>query len=99
MQELEEVAHGYLFLITNDKHQEPYGLLEDLFVSPTQRLKGYARELINKIITRAKEEKCYKLIATSRHSKPEVHEVYKKLGFNDHGLEFRMDLMKTESKY
>lgn len=34
---------------------------------------------------------CYKLIATSRTSRPKVHELYHRLGFTQHGVEFRID--------
>jgi len=34
---------------------------------------------------------CYKLIATSRTSRPKVHELYQRLGFENHGVEFRMN--------
>jgi len=31
------------------------------------------------------------LIATSRHARQRVHALYARLGFTDHGKEFRMD--------
>ena len=39
----------------------------------------------------AREAGCYKLIATSRTSRPKVHELYQRLGFESHGVEFRMN--------
>jgi hypothetical protein len=41
---------------------------------------------------------CYMLIATSRHSRPKVHDLYRRLGFEDHGIEFRMDLATFRRK-
>ena len=50
-------------------------------------------KLITAAIAEAKKQNCYKLICTSRYGKPEVHALYGKFGFKDHGKEFRLDLM------
>ena len=44
------------------------------------------------LISAAQDAGCYKLIATSRTSRPNVHELYERLGFEKHGVEFRMNL-------
>lgn len=75
----------------NDLHQEPFGLMEDVYVDESQRGEGLGTQLVNEIVAAAKEEGCYKLIATSRDSRPNVHELYRHLGFLDHGREFRID--------
>ena len=90
--ESKEVARASLYVLFNDLHQEPYGLLEDVFVDEAYRGKGYGRELIHSVIEEAKVQRCYKLIATSRVTRPEVHAMYEKYGFKNYGLEFRMDL-------
>ncbi|MSU56554.1 MAG: N-acetyltransferase, partial [Candidatus Taylorbacteria bacterium] len=36
----EELGAMYLYLIQNDSHKEPYGLLEDLLVKEEHRKKG-----------------------------------------------------------
>ncbi len=86
-----QVARGFLYLIKNDLHKRPYGLIEDVFVSESLRGQGIGSELIIELIKTAKKQKCYKLVATSRTSKPLVHKLYKKLGFKHHGLEFRIN--------
>ena len=43
------------------------------------------------LIEEAKNQGCYKLICTSRNSKPRVHSLYEKIGFKDWGKEFRID--------
>ena len=86
-----EVARASLYVLFNDLHEEPYGLLEDVFVDEAYRGKGYGREVIHSVITEAKAQNCYKLIATSRESRVEVHAMYEKYGFRKYGLEFRMD--------
>lgn len=86
-----EAGRASLYLIYNDLHEEPYGLLEDVFVDGDYRSQGIGRKLVLKIIEEAKRQKCYKLIGTSRHSRNRVHDFYTGLGFKNHGLEFRMD--------
>ncbi len=85
------IARAFLFLIKNDLHKYPYGLLEDVFVSEELRGQGIGTELIKETIKEAKKQKCYKLIATSRTSKPKVHKLYQRLGLKKHGFEFRID--------
>ncbi|MFA6427714.1 MAG: GNAT family N-acetyltransferase [Candidatus Magasanikbacteria bacterium] len=86
------LGRSYLYIIFNELHHEPYGLLEDVFVEQEARGRGIGTILLDAVIKEAKEKKCYKLIATSRHSREHVHEWYKKTGFKEHGIEFRMDL-------
>lgn len=86
-----EVARAYLYLMHNDLHQEPFGLMEDVYVDESQRGGGLGTQLVNEIVAAAKENGCYKLIATSRDSRPKVHDLYRRLGFSDHGREFRID--------
>lgn len=86
-----EVGRATLFLMTNDLHVEPFGLLEDVFVEEEFRGQGIGTRLVKQIIEEAKARHCYKLLATSRYARPKVHELYLKLGFEDHGKEFRME--------
>lgn len=86
-----EIARAYLYLMHNDLHQEPFGLLEDVFVKEEYRSQGLGSKLVQEVIEIAKQNHCYKLIATSRKSREKVHELYKKLGFEDYGVEFRIN--------
>ncbi len=88
----EVIGRARLYILFNDLHAEPYGFLEDLFVNEEHRGKGIGKQLINALINEAKSQKCYKIIGTSRHARPEVHAMYEKIGFKDYGKEFRMDL-------
>lgn len=87
-----EIGHAYLYILKNDQHTEPFGLIEDVFVEEAARGQGAGRELLKALIEEAKKRGCYKLIATSRHGRNDVHAWYQRLGFRDHGTEFRMDL-------
>ena len=87
-----EIARAYLYVMTNDLHAEPFGLLEDVFVDESQRGSGLGTALVREVIAAAREAGCYKLIATSRAARPKVHELYERLGFENYGVEFRMNL-------
>jgi GNAT superfamily N-acetyltransferase len=86
------IGRAFLFLVYNDLHPKPYGLLEDVFVEEKYRGKGIGKELVKKVIEKAKELGCYKLIATSRFERENVHQLYENLGFKKWGYEFRIDL-------
>lgn len=87
-----EVARAYLYIMTNDLHDAPFGLLEDVFVTECERGSGLGTALVEEVVAAARAAGCYKLIATSRASRPKVHALYERLGFASYGVEFRMDL-------
>ena len=86
-----EAARAYLFLMWNSLHDTPFGLLEDVYVDETLRGQKLGTGIVNAVIAEARARGCYKLIATSRHTRPKVHDLYTRLGFKDHGKEFRID--------
>jgi GNAT superfamily N-acetyltransferase len=86
-----EIARAYLYVMKNDLHSEPFGLLEDVYVDDSQRGSGLGTALVREVIAAAREAGCYKLIATSRASRARVHELYERLGFASYGLEFRLN--------
>jgi len=90
-------GRAFLFLIKNDLHEFPYGLLEDVYIAEDERGKGIGTDLVKHVVEEAKKLKCYKVIATSRFTRPKVHELYERLGFTKHGFEFRMDFVSRET--
>ncbi len=91
MENKKEIARAYLYILKNDSHREPFGFLEDMLVEEKYRRQGLGAALVKATVAEAKKRGCYKLIATSRHSRKAIHRWYKKLGFEDYGLEFRVD--------
>ena len=87
-----EIGRAYLYVMNNGLKKEPFGLLEDLFVDEKYRGHGIGTELLKAVIVEAKKIKCYKLIATSRYEKENIHEWYKRMGFENFGIEFKMYL-------
>src|SRR5580704_10978673 len=87
----QELGRAFLYILKNDLHKRPFGLLEDVFVKETYRGQGLGSKLIINAIAEAKKRKCYKLIATSRNTKRDLHKYYQKFGFKFHGVELRID--------
>jgi len=92
-----EIARAFLYILHNDLHDRPFGLLEDVFVDESYRGGGLGSLIVSAVIDEARDRGCYKLIATSRYSRPRVHVLYQRLGFRDHGKEFRMDFGATSA--
>jgi GNAT superfamily N-acetyltransferase len=92
-----KIGRAFLYLIKNDLHNKPYGLMEDVFVNPAMRGQGLGTLLIKEVIKTAKKYHCYKLIGNSRTANEKAHKLYERLGFKRHGFEFRMDLINTAS--
>jgi GNAT superfamily N-acetyltransferase len=91
LQDGKEIARTFLYILKNDLHKEPFGFFEDVFVDENCRNQGLGTKIVEEVIKAAKESGCYKLICTSRHENEKVHDFYSKLGFKNHGLEFRID--------
>lgn len=86
-----EVGRAFLYILHNDLHEKPLGFLEDVYVNENLRGQGIGTKLLDKVINEARANGCYKIVATSRHSRPEVHKLYERIGFKDQGVEFRLD--------
>lgn len=87
----QEVGRAYLYVLQNDLHKQPFGFIEDVYVKEAYRSQGMGSSLVRQLIEEAKNQGCYKLICTSRLTST-AHKFYERLGFKDHGKEFRMDL-------
>ena len=85
------LGRATIYIMHNELHEQPFGLLEDVYVESEARGKKIGTTLTNEVIQYATRIGCYKLICTSRYSKPKVHSLYQRLGFEDHGKEFRID--------
>jgi GNAT superfamily N-acetyltransferase len=88
------VGRVSVYLIKNDLHDAPYGLLEDVFVEPEYRGQGVGSRLVRAAVEEAKRLGCYKLIGQSRYGREKTHAWYEGLGFKKHGYNFRMDFNK-----
>jgi GNAT superfamily N-acetyltransferase len=87
-----EIGRAFLYILKNDLRAEPFGYMEDVFVDENYRKAGMGTKLVEEVIRLAKEKNCYKIVATSRYGKENVHRLYEKLGFKDFGKEFKVYL-------
>jgi GNAT superfamily N-acetyltransferase len=86
-----EVGRAFLYILHNDLHEKPFGFLEDVYINENLRGQGIGTKLLDKVIKEARASGCYKIVATSRYSRPKVHKLYERLGFENQGIEFRLD--------
>ncbi len=86
-----EIGRAYLYVLYNDLHDQPFGLLEDVFVDERCRGQDIGTKLVESVLKKARQIGCYKLVATSRFARLRVHRWYKRLGFKKYGYEFRVD--------
>ena len=87
-----EIGRIYLYIRRNDLHDRPHAYIEDVFVDGAFRGRGALRALHERAIAEARRRGCYKIVLTSRNGKPDVHAMYRHLGYAKHGLEFRLDI-------
>lgn len=92
----QKIAWGYLYVIFHDRHREPYGLMENVYVQKEYRNRGLGGALVRSLISEAKKQKCYKLIGTSKTGNRDARRFYERFGFKKVGYEFRMDLKKSK---
>lgn len=45
-----EVGHAYIYLMRNDLHGQPFGLMEDVYVSEAYRGQGIGSELVKRAL-------------------------------------------------
>jgi len=69
-----------------------------LFVDPSARNLGIATKLIERCITRCKENEATQLWLQTTMSMPEAHRLYYKLGFNDKKAPKQMAVLKRTEK-
>ncbi|MGX1565480.1 GNAT family N-acetyltransferase [Streptomyces sp. NPDC055506] len=87
-----EVARLFLYYLTNEQHSASFVFCEDWFVEEGYRNHGLGKILAVEAIRRARERKCYKVVANSRFGKENVHRLLESSGYRKHGFEFRVDI-------
>lgn len=69
-----------------------------LFISPQYRKMGIATKLIERCITRCKENEAKELWLQTTLSMPQAHQLYYKLGFDDQPAPTQMDVLQRTEK-
>ncbi len=69
---------------------------ENLIISQEYRGQGIGRQLMQFIMARAQAENCYKLMLSSDKKRTSAHRFYEQLGFEQHGISFKVDLAQNK---
>lgn len=67
-------------------------IVENVVVAPDAQHTGIGRFMMNDAIQRATNQGCYKLMLSSDMKREGAHAFYEHLGFQQHGISFRMEL-------
>ncbi len=97
-QDGQKVGWAYVYLIFNERHSSPYGLMENVYVEQEFRGKGIGTSLVKAVIQEAKDRGCYKIICASNLDAERVHALYASQGFKKQGYEFRLDFKESKPK-
>ncbi|MCM5682875.1 GNAT family N-acetyltransferase [Schlegelella sp. S2-27] len=89
----EPVGTLALAVMDNLAHRcAPSALVEDVAVHPRCQGRGVGRRLIGHAIEQARAKGCYKLALSSNARRQSAHAFYERLGFQPHGISFRVNL-------
>lgn len=82
-----------LLIMDNLAHRgAPSAVVEDVVVDAAQRSHGIGAAMMRHAMDAARARGCYKLTLSSNLSRERAHEFYRALGFEQHGLSFRVPL-------
>jgi len=82
-----------LLIMDNLGHRgTPSAIVEDVVVAPGRQGLGIGRAMMEFAWTRSREKGAYKLVLSSNARRERAHAFYESLGFERHGLSFRLDL-------
>jgi ribosomal protein S18 acetylase RimI-like enzyme len=87
--------HGTFALLIMDNLAHlgaPSAVVEDVCVDEGLRGQGVGREMMAFAMRTAAARGCYKLTLSSNLDRTRAHDFYRKLGFEQHGLSFRVSL-------
>lgn len=82
-----------LIIIDNLGHKgAKLAIAESMIVSQDYRGQGIGSKLIHFVMEKARGENCYKLMLSSNRKRIKAHEFYEKLGFQQHGISFMIEV-------
>jgi len=82
-----------LIIIDNLGHRGGgLAVVESVIVEKSCRGKGVGKLMMNHAMELAKAERCYKLMLSSNKKRIEAHKFYQRLGFNQHGISFAIEV-------
>jgi ribosomal protein S18 acetylase RimI-like enzyme len=76
----------------------PSGVVEDVGVLPAYQGQGIGRRMMAYALDLCRRAGCYKLTLSSNLQRTQAHAFYASLGFQKHGLSFRMELQTSDAE-
>jgi GNAT superfamily N-acetyltransferase len=70
----------------------PSAIVEQVLVAPEAQGSGVGRAMMHHARNQARAARCYKLMLSSNIKRTRAHAFYDSLGFERHGISFRVDL-------
>ena len=70
----------------------PSAIIEDVAVNEKYQNRGAGKKMMEFAMTLAKAKGCYKMILSSNKKRVESHRFYERLGFEQHGFSFVVNL-------
>lgn len=80
--------------VMKDRRGRRYGYVREVYTDPAHRGSGHGTALNRAAIAKARELKCYKIVLTTRFDNEGAQRLYGRLGYKQHGYEYRLDLEK-----
>jgi len=90
------IVGAYELLIMDNlaKRGRRSAIVEDVAVSPHHQGQGIGRAMMNHAMQESRRANCYKLVLSSGLGRTRAHNFYDSLGFERHGISFRVALAK-----
>ena len=70
----------------------PSAIVEDVAVAPALQGNGIGKAMMQFALGVCRDKGCYKLMLSSNATRDRAHAFYESLGFERHGLSFRLDI-------
>ncbi|WP_028983803.1 GNAT family N-acetyltransferase [Sporolactobacillus terrae] len=87
------IASYTLIILDNFGHGgKKIAIVENVVVAGAARGQGIGKKMMQDAMRRAAKQNCYKLMLASDIKRSGAHAFYEKLGFEQHGMSFRMEV-------
>jgi ribosomal protein S18 acetylase RimI-like enzyme len=88
-----KILASYAFLKMNNLGHlgSPSAVIEDVVVAPQYQGQGLGKRMMQHAMQLAKSLDCYKLVLSSNVKRVNAHAFYEALGFEQHGISFKVE--------